>query len=88
MQTSHCFASICEQDGLHPEILVNFQGFKVKQKLVFGDKYIFGNFVEFHFVIGFYYIWNAKFGRFHGVFQLLVFMYKKGGHDQTVVQAF
>ena len=53
-------------------------------KLVFGDKYIFGNYVEFHFVIGFYYVWNAKCGMFHGVFQVLLFMHNnKGGHNKN-----
>ena len=31
-------------------IILSQTGFKAKQKLVFGDKYIFGNYVEFHFV--------------------------------------
>ncbi len=44
----------------------------------------FRNYVEFHFVIWFYYIWNAKCGRFHGLFQVLLFMHNnKGGHNQN-----
>ncbi len=39
---------------------------------------------ELHFVIGFYYIWNAICGRFHGLFQVLLFMHNyKGGHNQN-----
>ncbi len=57
-------------------IILSQRGFKAK--------HIFGNYVEFHFVIGFYYIWNVKCGRFHRVFQLLLFMHNnKGGHNQN-----
>ncbi len=41
------------QGGLHAKILVNCL---ITNRFGFGDKYIFGNYVEFHFVIGFYYI--------------------------------
>ncbi len=45
------FATICEQDGLHAQI----QSIILSQTR-FRAKHIFRNYMEFHFVIGFYYI--------------------------------